>query len=184
LKRAVIIGLVGLLLCIAAAYFVFKGRRYDVIITQAQIDTALKQRFPVTKRYLILFELTYSNPEVTLLTDAQRVRVGLNVELNVRIGSQTKNLSGGATLTGSVNYHQETQEFYLTDVQFDRLNVGGIPPEHLQTVQGFASKAADEYVRRFPIYRLTASNTKMTAAKLLLKDVRIHDQQIVATMGY
>lgn len=184
MKRAIFIGLAILLLAtLLGGYVVLKAIHYRVTISQSQIDAELKKRFPVRKQFLAIFELVYSNPEVTLLPQAQRVRVGLDAELNVKIKGQAKKLGGGATLTGRVDYRPRTQEFFLTDVQFERLTVAGIPPEHLQAVQSFASKAAEEYVRRFPIYRLNATNLKMATARMLLKDVQVRDREIVATLG-
>jgi hypothetical protein len=43
-----------------------------VIVTQAQIDAAVSERFPVSKKFLMIFEITYSNPQVTLLEDSNQ----------------------------------------------------------------------------------------------------------------
>ncbi|HSI11239.1 MAG TPA: DUF1439 domain-containing protein, partial [Chthoniobacter sp.] len=170
-KRILFIALAAILLMGIGGFLFLKGRRFPVIITQTQIDDALEQRFPVSKSYLKLFDISYANPEVTLLDEAQRVRVGLDATLNLKVKSHARQFTGGATLTGRVDYHPDTQEFFLDDVKFERLSIEGIPPEYMEPVSTAASKAAQEYVRRAPIYRLKETDTKSALTKVLLKDV-------------
>lgn len=183
MKRTVWIVLALVLAGLVAGFFILKGGRQRVVITQAQIDQALQKRFPQTKPYLLIFDVTYSNPEVTLLPDSQRVRVGLDTELNLKLGVEKKRLGGGATLTAALNYRPETQEFFLTDPKFERLEIQGIPPKYLETVSTVAAKAAREYVERFPIYTLKATDGKTSAAKLLLKGVDVRDREVVVSLG-
>lgn len=183
MKRIVWIALVAVLLAGLGAYLYFKDRRYELVITQAQIDAALAENFPVTKPFLIFFDITYAHPSVTLLPADQRVRVSLDAELNVKILGQPRKLSGRAQLTGRVNYRQETQEFFLDDPHFDQLSIEGIPPEYLEPVNGAASRVAQEYVQRFPIYRIRATDTRMAITKLLLKNVQIRNREVAVSMG-
>jgi len=182
MKRVIAVVLAVLLLGAVGGYFFLKNRGVKLVITQADIDTALKERFPVKKPFLLLFELVYSNPQVTLLPESQRVRVGLDAEVNVKLMGQPKKLGGGATLTGRVDYRPDTQEFFLADVQFERLAVDGLPPEQLQAASGAASKIAEEYVRLYPIYRLKADK-KLATARLFLKNVEVRNREVVVTMG-
>lgn len=54
MKESVIALLIVVLVASIAAVFHFRGRRYEIQITQQQIDTALGERFPLTKRNLCL----------------------------------------------------------------------------------------------------------------------------------
>jgi len=183
MKRTAWIALIVVLLAGLGAFLYFKDRRYELVITQAQIDATLAENFPVTKPFLLFFDITYSHPNVTLLPADQRVRVSLDAELNVKVLGQPRKLSGSAQLTGRVNYRPETQEFFLDDPHLDRLSIEGIPPEYLERVNGAASNMAQEYVRRFPIYRIRATDTRMAITKLLLKNVQIRNREVAVTMG-
>ena len=46
-----------------------------------------------------------------------------------------------------------------------------------------SSNAACEYLQEFPVYTLTAKDTKTAAAKLLLKDVKVKSSEIHVTLG-
>lgn len=183
MKRVATITIVLLALALGGTLFYLKGKRYEVVITQAQIDKALKERFPVSKHYLLVFAITYSNPQLNLLPGTNRIQVGLDAQLNFRMPSEEKKLGGGATLTSSVSYKSETQQFFLSDVQFERLEVQGIPPKYLDKVMAVASQTAREYVEKQPIYTLRADDVGTTAAKLLLKEVHVKDSEVHLLLG-
>jgi hypothetical protein len=175
-KNAIALAIVVLLL--AAVFLYFKGRRYEVVITQEQIDAALVERFPVSKKYLLIFDVIYSDPKVTLLEDEDRIEVGLDATLNIRIDGEPKQLGGGCTIISGIRYEAETQEFFLDDAEFSRLEIQGVPEVYLELVTTFSAKAAKEYIEKYPIYRLKGKD-----AKSLLKDFEVKDQAVYVTLG-
>ncbi len=52
MKRFLIILSVVLALIAGGTLYYFVGKRYEVVIRQDQIDTALSERFPASKKYL------------------------------------------------------------------------------------------------------------------------------------
>lgn len=183
MKKTLTIAAIVFAVVLVGAFVYFKGKRYKIVITQEEIDSALAEKFPASKDYLLVFRITYSNPQVTLLEEEDRVQVGLDATLNIRLKEEPKNLGGGATVTSGIRYDSEKQEFYLDDTEFDRLEIQGIPEEWLETVTEVASKAAREFVETMPIYRLEAKDAKTAAAKMLLKDFEVREQEIHVTLG-
>jgi hypothetical protein len=182
MKRAITILLIVLALAAGGVIIYFKGKRYEVLITQDKIDASLGDRFPVTKKYLLIFSITYSNPQVTLLENEDRVQVGLDATLN-RIDGESKDLGGTALVTSGIRYDSETQEFFLDDAEFTKLEIAGVPDKWLTQVTDFASKAAKEFIETRPVYRLQAKDSKTAAAKLLLKGFEVREQAIYVTLG-
>jgi len=183
MKRVFTIWLVVLALVAGGVLLYFMGKRYEVVITQDKIDASLSERFPATEKYLLIFSITYSNPEVTLLEDENRVQVGLDATLKIGLNDEAKELGGSATVTSGIRYDSETQEFFLDDAEFSRLEIEGIPDKWLDQVTEFASKAAQYFLETEPVYKLEAKDAKTSAAKLLLKGVEVRDQAIYATLG-
>jgi len=181
-KTILIIGLV-LITAIAGAFIYFKGKRYEVVITQEQVDSAIVEKFPVTKKFLIIFELTLSNPQVQLLEKDNRIQVGLDAALNMKAKGGNKKMSGSCAMTSKVRYDAGTHEFYLTDSQVDRLEIEGIPEKYLEKVSQAASAAAEKYLEDFSVYKLEGEDGKMAAARLLLKDLQIRDHKIYVVLG-
>jgi hypothetical protein len=183
MKNKIAITLVTLSVLLAGTFFYFNGKRYVVVISQEQIDSTLANRFPVSKKHLLIFNITYSNPQVTLLEDHDRIQVGLDATLNIRLNKEPKELGGGCTITSGIRYDSETQEFFLDDAKFDRLEIQGIPDAYLDQVTQFASEAAREFLTSKAIYRLKAGDTKTSTAKLLLKDVQVRGKSVHVTLG-
>ncbi|WP_269523469.1 DUF1439 domain-containing protein [Coraliomargarita parva] len=183
MKRALIFATILAFVLLIGSYFYFKGKRYQVVIPQETIDLALAEQFPMSKAYLLVFEIHYSNPQVTLLETSDRIQIGLDATLNIRINGEAKHLGGGATLTTAVRYEGGTQSFYLDDAEFDRLEVQGIPEKWLDQVTTFAAKAAREFIDSSPVYRLEAKDAKTATAKLLLKNFEVREQAIHLTLG-
>ncbi len=183
MKRTLTIATSVIVFALAGAFIYFKGKRYQVVIPQAKIDSTLSEMFPTTKKYLGIFSITYSNPRVTLLEVEDRVRVGLDATLNIRLNDEPKELGGGATVTAGIRYDSGSQEFFLDDAVFDRLEIQGVPDKWLGKVTEVASGLAKEYLQSKPVYRLEAKDAKTAAAKLLLKDVEVRGQAIHVTLG-
>jgi hypothetical protein len=183
MKKAIPTLLILLALVVGGAILYFKGKRYELVITQDKIDNSLSERFPVTKKHLLIFSITYANPQVTLLENDDRVQVGLDATLNIRIDGEAKNLGGTALVTSGIRYDSEAQEFFLDDAEFTKLEIAGIPDKWLNQVTEFASKAAREHIETRPVYRLEAKDAKTSAAKMLLKGFEVRDQAIYVTLG-
>jgi hypothetical protein len=183
MKKAITLLLIALTLAVGGALLYFKGKRYEILITKDQIDASLSERLPVTKRYLLVFSITYSNPQVTFLDDENRVQVGLEATLNIRLDGDSRNLGGTAVVTSGIRYDSDTQEFFLDDAEFNKLEIVGIPDQWLRQVTDFSSKVAREFLETRPVYRLQAKDSKTAAAKLLLKDFEVRQQAIHVTLG-
>lgn len=181
--KKTLIAVLALAVVFGGAYSYFAGKRYAVTITQEQIDQALTTSFPVTKKYLLIFGITYANPQVTLLAAHDCVQVGMDATLNLRLADEPLELGGGATVTAGIRYDPDTQAFYLDDAVFQRFEVQGIPAEWQERIVAFASKMATAYVEANPIYRLDASDVRTAAAKLLLKGFEVRDQAVHVTLG-
>lgn len=182
MKRLGIVALCLLLVIVTGTLLYFRGREYKIVITQEQINTALQEKFPLTRSFLIL-RLTYANPRVTLLPHADRIQVGLDAELNIQILAEPKNLSGSALVNCGLIYRAEKQQFFLSDPVIEKLAFEGIPAQHLTKVNTIATKLARDYLQQSPVYTLKANNAKTAAAKLLLKEVKVKDGEIHLTLG-
>jgi hypothetical protein len=182
-RRHIILAVSTIAFVLAGILWHFAHRQYDVTITQQQIDEALRSKFPVSKSHLAIFQVTYSNPHVTLLPGTNRIEIGLDADLNVRLGNAQKQLGGTAVITTGLSYRGETHQFFLSEPEISKLSLQGIPQEHLDKVTSLASSAVREYLQRFPIYTLNAKDAKSAAVKLLLKDVQVQSNKVHATLG-
>jgi hypothetical protein len=183
MKKWVYISLVGILLGLFGVVTYFKGRRYEVVVTQERIDTTLREQFPQSKSYFYILKIDYHNPEVKLLEGRDRVQIGLDATLNIKLSTELEELGGGVTLTSGIRYDVDEYAFYLSDVVLERLDIQGVPEKLMGQVRDAVTQAAEETLAKYPVYMLDGADAKKQAARLLLKDFEVKQQAVYITLG-
>ena len=183
--RRVWTALAALLLAtgVAVAYFVFTGTELTLTLTQAELETRLDAKFPLTKKHLGLFEVKYSNPRIVLMPDADRLRFAMDAELGNLIGQAGNRLSGTAEVTGGLRYDAERYEFYLTDPKVERIDIEGIPDSIASKVEPAFQTLAQEALERLPIYKLEPTDIKKVTARTVLKRIAVSNGNLVMVLG-
>jgi hypothetical protein len=183
-KTKIILWCVLITIALAAVALVYFGSQdYDFIITQKQINDALLTKFPISKSYLKIFQVTYSNPNASLLPESNRIKVSMDVELVVNIRGDSKKYTGNAVMTAGLGYRYETKQFFLSNPVFEQLTVHGIPPQFTDKATEFATRVAREHLQQITIYTLRPTDVKKAALKLLLKNVRVEGDELHVALG-
>lgn len=168
----------------AATYFYFfSGKEFQFRFSEAQLTERLTKRLPIKKTYLFIFEVGLDNPRLSLVDGTDRIEAGLDVELNVKLGSESLPLGGTLDASGGVRYEPSEGEIYLTDPVVEHLQIQGIPAEYTDRVNTVLASALSDYYREHPIYHLRATDAKQLVAKLVLKSVSIQNEELVITLG-
>jgi uncharacterized protein DUF1439 len=147
-----------LVVAAGAAYFLLKGETYEIRLTEQQIQERLDQRFPIVKRYLLIFDVTYSNPKFHLVEGSDRIQFGLETELTLPFGGESKTLTGNTQTTAGLRYDADRHELYLVDPQIERLDIQGIPPALTAKAEAALKAVAQAVLERYPIYTSIRSN--------------------------
>ena len=183
MKRLLIItGFIFITIFVVALIY-FCSRQYEVTITQKQINDALQAKFPLTKSHLKIFRTTYSNPYVTLLPNSNRIEIGMDVDLEIKVGEEPKRFAGTAALTSELGYRQETKQFFIAKPEIKTLTINGVPQQYTDKISALVSDTAQKHLQQITVYTLKATDVKTTAAKLLLKNVQVKDTEIHVTLG-
>jgi hypothetical protein len=182
-KKTGIVVIVLLVVAALAVFYHFSGQEYVFRVTQAQLQEKLDAKLPRTKTYLLIFQVTLDKPRVTLTHGSKRVGAGLDIILNIQVGNEAKPLGGTLDVSGGIRYAADKGEFFLDDPVIEHLTVQGIPDKYTQKVNSALIKALAEYYREHPIYVLIATDAKQAAARLVLKDVIVENNELVVTVG-
>jgi hypothetical protein len=156
---------------------------YDLRITNQQISDCLAKRFPFTKTYLFIFDVTLSNPTVRLLEEVDRVRVSLDVKLNAKVRGEDSPLAGTFGVTTGLRFDNKTGSFFLSDLTIDTLSVSGMSSDIQPKVTQFMARVLAEYLARMPVYTLRATDVKTAIARLTLKNVRVTSGTLILSLG-
>lgn len=165
------------------AFLYFSGKTYVITIPEEVIQQKLGEKLPLTKSYLLIFEVTLNNPRVDLKKGSNRINAGLDVELDIRTKRVGKRLTGKIDVTGALQYHAEEGAFYLAEPIIETLSIQGLPEKYAERSAKVIEKALTNYYSTRPIYTLKASDVKQAVAKLVLKDMVIQEESIVVTLG-
>ena len=156
---------------------------YDIKITNDEIKKKLDSRFPITKQYLFIFDITYDNPEVILQDGSAKVFVALDAELDIGLKSQSKPLAGSAGALCGIEFRPETGRLFLTDCQITKLQMVGIPDEYLEGVNKVTKLVAKELLDKYPVYTLKPTEAKSNSTKFVVKNVVIRNGVLIITVG-
>jgi hypothetical protein len=189
LKRLAFVAGIVLAVIVASvvtAVVVLEGRTFEIQITQEQIQQRLDEKFPVAETYPLVIvdvDVAFTNPRVALEEGSDRVGAGVDSVITVRSSGQPQSYEASGDVTFGIFFRPETGELFLTDMQFERLDVPSVPPIYMPTVRKAATTVAQEALRIVPVYQLTAEDTKTTIARLILKDVNVRDGVLIVTLG-
>ena len=181
-RVAIVAGVVILALAIGL-YSYFAGREYVFRFTEDELKVALSKQLPIRKSYLLIFEVVLDHPRVTLVEGSDRVNAGLDIILNIHVNDEPLPLGGSIDVSGGVRYDHEAAAFFLTDPVVEQLALQGIPEEYAQGATRVLTRALGDYYRERPIYTLSPTDLGQAAARLVLKDVAVQQQQLVITLG-
>jgi hypothetical protein len=182
-RRVVILTTLLIAAAIASVYYDFYGREYVYRFTEAQLRQALSKRLPFTKSYLLIFQITLDHPRVTLMNGSNRVRAGLDIALNVRVGNELLPIGGSVDASGGVRYDPSAAQLFLTQPKIEHLELQGVPEQYASRVASALSEALGAYYADHAIYTLSSLDSKEFAARLVLKSVTVKEQYLVVTLG-
>jgi Protein of unknown function (DUF1439) len=182
-KKAFAAAAILLVLAAAAAYFILKGETYEIRLTEQQIQERLDQKFPIAKKYLLIFDVAYSNPKVHLVEGSDRIQFGLETGLTFPFGGETKTLTGDSQIRAGLRYDAASHEFYLVDPQIDRLDIQGIPPALTTKSEAALKAVAQDILERYPVYTIKPTDIKKVTARMILKSVVANNGELIITLG-
>ena len=159
----------------------FTREGYVVKLTEEWIQKKLDAKFPITKRYLLVFDLTLKDPQAQLVEGSDRIGFGLSAGTNVRV--KEEDLAGKAHVTAGVRYDPEKGALLLVDPRVERLNISLLPEKYEDEVTAAATIAVKEYLNDYEVYRLDTSDRKLAIAKYSIKDVVIREGVVRITLG-
>jgi hypothetical protein len=175
----------GIWLGLLAAVMIFVwwiwGKCFDVMISEAEVQQAVAQRFPKSKTVLRVVETSLRNPVVRL--DEQADKITATIDCVVKIAGVPGEAVGNVVASGRLEYGPQDGAFYLKDVHIDRIELGRIPERWEKPARESASFVVRETLERLPVYKLKEDRWKEQAARLVLRKVRVENGVLVLTMG-
>lgn len=173
----------GVALVLLALYFYFNDREYVVTIPEKTIKEKLSEKLPLSKTYLFIFDVSLDNPRVNLESGKNRIGVGLDLLLNIRVNGNEKPLGGSVDVSGTLKYISEEGAFYLNEPIIENLSIDGLSDKYKSKASTVIEKALTNFYSSRPIYTLKSTDVKQATAKLVLKRLEVKNKTILVTLG-
>ncbi len=126
----------------------------SIVLTHERLEQLLARRFPYTRRWAGLAELTLQNPRLRLLPETNRLGAGLDFELAENLGGAR--LAGELDLDCGLRFDAQEGAIRMVEVHVLRLDVDALPPAQRALVAQYASPVAERLLEGAVLYRVPA----------------------------
>jgi hypothetical protein len=151
------LGLISMAACIVAACAALGGPR-TVTLSEAQLNRLMDERMNKTLTFLKLFDVSLSNPKVTLDPENGRVITALDAALKNPFSGNR--LTGGAKISGKLNFDPKTNSIVLAEPRTEEFKLDGLPTQYASQINAIGKMVAGEFMRDFTLYTLKPEDLK------------------------
>jgi Protein of unknown function (DUF1439) len=179
-KRRILIGFATLAALSGCAWFAVQRFAPDFAIelTESDLQTRLAARFPIQNCSLVVLCVDVSAPAIKLTEGSDRI--ALSAKLAATLGP--KRYPGTLAFSGRVRYVAKDGDFFLDDLEIDRLDLEGVPAKYTDILRSNGPIALRAVLSTKPIYTLKADSAQMRLARLAVADVRVVNGKLRVSM--
>ena len=179
MNRRIIISFVIVVLLLSGFLTFRNGLK--ITLSEKEIQDSVNNNFPMEKTHLKFFKIMYSNPIIELLDDSNRVRIGLTATPRILINGKLN--AGTAVANGGFKYEPTTGNVFLTGFKIEKLAINQNTNISLDLISMALSAELEDYYSKHPIYTLSDTEFKQKTAKMVVKELKIHNKKVVITLG-
>jgi hypothetical protein len=128
------------------------GLMPTLLIKPQTMMSKLSPHFPYQQNYQGLVGLNFSDPVISMVPDAEKVRVGLTTLGN--IAGTTKQLGGRCQLACGLRYDPETRGIFLKDSTLEEFTLNGVNPQLTSGLKDITNIVGQNILERYPVYTL------------------------------
>lgn len=131
-----------------AGYNVWTG---DYTFSRQELQSGIKSRFPRNLRYLEMFDVRLSNPELALDPAKNRIVT----KINARVTSQlffAAPLNGVLTINSGLKYDAAARTVRLDQPVVERVDMDGMPASYAQQMNDIGNVVAAQVLADYPLY--------------------------------
>ncbi len=169
--RRILISLLALATLGGCAVFLAQryGDKLSIELTEQELQTRLAARFPVQNCSLIIVCLDITAPKLKLVEDSDRIALAADLLVTV----VQRRYAGTLAFSGKVRYVAESGEFFLDDIEIQRLDLEGVPTQYTEMLRSRGPAVLRGVLANKPIYTLKSDTAQQRLARLTVRDVRV-----------
>lgn len=123
-----------------------------ITLSQPKLNELVATRFPYTRSFSGLADLSLQSPRLRLLPQANRLGTALDLVLAERLtGSR---YTGGLDLDYGLRFDDKEAAIRMADVKVNRVDVDQVPPAQRQLLSQYGPPAAEALLSNMVLYRI------------------------------
>ena len=127
------------------------GLGNEYTFSQAQLQSALERKFPFSKRYMELFDVQLTNPQLVLDAARNRVTVQFDAAIDNRLFFRQP-LNGRFALDSALRYDPASHSLVLQDPEVKQFDVQGLPGQYSRQLNALGGILAEQLLQGYPLY--------------------------------
>lgn len=142
---------VALVLALLAGCAALTPGPRTVEVSEAQLAERLARQFPYSGRYLGVFDVVLSEPQLTLLPQTNRLATQLHYTLGGPLLGG-RGYAGAMNLSYGLRFEPGDGSVRLADVRVDELQASSVPPAYQAQVSRLGAQLAEGLLQDYPVY--------------------------------
>lgn len=127
--------------------------------SRGQMQDALGRKFPFQRRFLGFFDVTLSNPRVSL--DPARNRIAIQADAVVQSGLFRQPLTGPLAVSSGLHYDSPTHSIRLDQPSVDRFDLQNVPGGIGPQISSIGSLIAGQLLSDYAVYTFKPEQLKV-----------------------
>lgn len=127
--------------------------------SRGQMQDALARKFPFQRRFLGFFDVTLSNPQVSL--DPARNRIAIQADAVVESGLFRQPLTGPLAVSSGLHYDPPTHSIRLNQPSVDRFDLQNVPGGIGPQISSIGSLIAGQLLNDYAVYTFKPEQLKV-----------------------
>ncbi|CAJ0690505.1 hypothetical protein LMG18090_00768 [Ralstonia mannitolilytica] len=127
--------------------------------SRSQMQDALARKFPFQRRFLGFFDVTLSNPQVSL--DPARNRIAIQADARVESGLFREPLTGPLAVSSGLHYDAPTRSIRLDQPSVDRFDLQNVPGGVGPQISAIGSLIAGQLLNDYAVYTFKPEQLKV-----------------------
>ena len=151
------------------------GLAPTLLIKPQTIASKLTPYFPYQQNYQGLAGISFSDPVISMVPNAEKVRVGLTTAAGITGGQQ---VSGRCQIACGLRYDPKTREIFLKDATLEDINLNGVSNQLTSGFKNITNTIGNDILERYPVYSLADKS-----GIGLLKSMNVVDEGVELSFG-
>jgi hypothetical protein len=118
--------------------------------SRGQMQEALARKFPFQRRFLGFFDVTLTNPQITL--DPARNRIAIQTDAQVESGLFRQPLTGPLAVSSGLHYDAPTRSIRLDQPSVDRFDLQNVPGGLGPQISAIGTLVAGQLLNDYAVY--------------------------------